>query len=542
MASRGVSGRRATTRPKYRVRVSWGRFWGVVAAVAAAVAAVACYPRVSVAATRTALATVRTDSIGTGVTNVRIHWSGGAVRATVQRGALRPVGLVPAGQSVVVTAHVAGPPWLAWLPAYRASAVWTIETPAAPVATHTTVLRSLAHSTPVPFSKPVAKWRVDAGNGFGPWRRGPVQVAPGAGPGERGQVEIEAVSRAWEQTDHPVSLRWQTPSYLTASLTSATILSPGAPIVMQFSQPLADPNPTTWQVSPPVQGTWQSTGSTAFRFTPSGAGFPPDATVTVTVPGGPNGVRGANHAYLAKTFRATRTVAAGSVTRLQQWLAALGYLPVVWKPTGSTAVASPSSRIWQPQAGTFAWRWATLPSALTALWQPGAWTVMTQGALMQFQRVAGLAVTGVADGTTWTALRSAWLHKRTSPDGYTYILASETLPEHVQLWVNGVETLTTLANTGIPATPTYLGTYPIYERLPFQIMRGVNPNGTHYADPVHWINYFRGGDAVHGFVRAQYGFPQSLGCVELPLSVAPIVYHTVHYGTLVTVLAPGTPA
>jgi hypothetical protein len=37
---------------------------------------------------------------------------------------------------------------------------------------------------------------------------------------------------------------------------------------------------------------------------------------------------------------------------------------------------------------------------------------------------------------------------------------------------------------------------------------------------VYWINYFNGGDAVHGFVRASYGFPQSLGCVELPIPTA----------------------
>jgi len=72
-------------------------------------------------------------------------------------------------------------------------------------------------------------------------------------------------------------------------------------------------------------------------------------------------------------------------------------------------------------------------------------------------------------------------------------------------------------------------------------MQGVNPNGTPYADPVHWINYFDGGEAVHGFPRASYGFPQSLGCVELPLNVAPIVYSHVHYGTLVTVLPAGAP-
>jgi lipoprotein-anchoring transpeptidase ErfK/SrfK len=67
-------------------------------------------------------------------------------------------------------------------------------------------------------------------------------------------------------------------------------------------------------------------------------------------------------------------------------------------------------------------------------------------------------------------------------------------------------------------------------------MSGTNPNGTKYHDLVHWINYFLGSEAVHGFVRAAYGFPQSLGCVELPVPTAAKVFPQVHIGTLVTVM------
>jgi lipoprotein-anchoring transpeptidase ErfK/SrfK len=49
------------------------------------------------------------------------------------------------------------------------------------------------------------------------------------------------------------------------------------------------------------------------------------------------------------------------------------------------------------------------------------------------------------------------------------------------------------------------------------------------------VAYFNGGDAVHGFVRARYGYPQSDGCVELPPSHAEVVYPMDYYGTLVTV-------
>ena len=69
-------------------------------------------------------------------------------------------------------------------------------------------------------------------------------------------------------------------------------------------------------------------------------------------------------------------------------------------------------------------------------------------------------------------------------------------------------------------------------------MKGTNPDGSKYADPVYWISYFNGGDAVHYFDRASYGFYQSLGCVELPWTPAKFIWSYLTYGTLVTVTGP----
>jgi hypothetical protein len=67
-------------------------------------------------------------------------------------------------------------------------------------------------------------------------------------------------------------------------------------------------------------------------------------------------------------------------------------------------------------------------------------------------------------------------------------------------------------------------------------MSGTNPDGTHYDDrDVPDVAYFHDGQAIHGFVRASYGFPQSLGCVELPLAAAAVVFNYDQIGTLVTV-------
>jgi lipoprotein-anchoring transpeptidase ErfK/SrfK len=92
-----------------------------------------------------------------------------------------------------------------------------------------------------------------------------------------------------------------------------------------------------------------------------------------------------------------------------------------------------------------------------------------------------------------------------------------------------------LANTGIPVSPTVDGTFPVYERFRYQIMSGTNPDGSHYADPVSFVSYFNGGDAVHYFPRGSYGSQQSLGCVELPYNAAEHAYPFLTYGSLVTV-------
>jgi hypothetical protein len=51
------------------------------------------------------------------------------------------------------------------------------------------------------------------------------------------------------------------------------------------------------------------------------------------------------------------------------------------------------------------------------------------------------------------------------------------------------------------------------------------------------VSYFNGSDAVHYYPRGSYGWPQSLGCVELPYDQAQKAWPFLTYGTLVTVAA-----
>jgi hypothetical protein len=70
-------------------------------------------------------------------------------------------------------------------------------------------------------------------------------------------------------------------------------------------------------------------------------------------------------------------------------------------------------------------------------------------------------------------------------------------------------------------------------------MKGTNVDGSTYNDPnVPYASYFNGGDALHGFIRASYGSPQSNGCVEMSYADAALVWPLTPIGTLVTVEGP----
>ena len=295
-------------------------------------------------------------------------------------------------------------------------------------------------------------------------------------------------------------------------------------ITVTYNQPL----PATAAlptVSPAIAGSWQRKGDTAV-FTPS-TGFPAQTRVTVTAATG--------------TGKATASFKTGkySTLRLQELLAKLGYLPLTWTPaaggaaTGGTAAAQLSAA-YAPPAGEFKWQ-PGYPSQLHWFWSQGKANTLDQGAITGFEADHGLTTNGVAGTAVWKALLTAAAKDQRNTHGYSYAIASQQSPETLTIWHDGKKAFSSAANTGIPDSPTGVGTFPVYEKLPFQIMQGTNPDGSSYSDPVEWVSYFDGGDAVHYFDRYSYGWQQSLGCVELPYDAAKEAYPILPYGTLVTV-------
>ena len=349
------------------------------------------------------------------------------------------------------------------------------------------------------------------------------QAAVAAQPGQAGPLQVLSV----------------TPPADAKGVNGAT------PIRVRFSARLAADTPMP-ALSPRIAGSWQVEGDTAV-FTPA-SGYFQDTRVTLKVPGGPDGMISAGRAsagtggLLGSSLTQSFTTGSFSTLGLQQLLSQLGYLPLTWTPK-STAGLSPGnanaelSAAYQPPAGTFSWT-GGYPPDLKDQWKAGSGNMLDVGAVRAFESVAGLTMDGYAGHTVWSDLLSAVANGKLNPNGYTYALASQALPETIKIWHNGRLMLQSAANTGIPASPTADGTFPVYLRYYFQIMQGTNPDGSQYADPVYYVSYFNGGDAVHYFSRGGYGYNQSLGCVELPLDAAKKAYPYLTYGSLVTVIGP----
>jgi len=229
------------------------------------------------------------------------------------------------------------------------------------------------------------------------------------------------------------------------------------------------------------------------------------------------------------------------ILRSQQLLAELGYLPVSFTlPTGQPGLDSEPTTAADvsPSAlpGTFAWRYSNVPSSLSSQWSPGTDNTVTAGAVMQFESDYGLTDDGVVGPAVWSALTQAVATRQTDGSPYDYLVVTESIPEQLSVWRDGQYIYDTPANTGVTGAATALGTYPVYARFLTTTMTGTDPDGYHYVAPnVPWVAYFNGGDAVHGYPRASYGWPQSNGCVELPLSNAEVVWNMDPIGTLVTV-------
>ncbi len=362
-------------------------------------------------------------------------------------------------------------------------------------------------------------------------------AAPGSHAATVSAAYRSAAKAQADQPTLPLQIVSVTPS------NSARNVNGALPITISFNQPLATNTPMP-SLSPKIAGSWAVNGDDAV-FTPK-TGYTQDTKVTINIPGGTNGMQAEGVAestvpgagLLASSVKDKFTTGSYSTLRLQELLAQLGYLPLKWTPTSTNPAAGNAngqlSAAYAPPAGTFTWQ-SGYPSILRTFWSKGKGSLIDDGAVRSFEWQHGLTMDGDAGAHVWTDLLTAIAKGQDNQHGYTYALASKASPETLTIWHNGREVLHTLANTGISAAPTANGTFPVYLRYYYQVMKGLNPDGSKYADPVYYVSYFSAGEAVHYFDRGSYGYPQSLGCVEIPWDAAKQAWPYLTYGSLVTV-------
>jgi peptidoglycan hydrolase-like protein with peptidoglycan-binding domain len=343
------------------------------------------------------------------------------------------------------------------------------------------------------------------------------------------------------------------PTRLTA-LPHQPLLDGTLPLRVRLSAPPAtfSPRPT---LTPAVAGRWTTRGDSEI-FTPAST-LDPCAAYTLTIPAASTAV---GHSPLNRQRTIALNVACPSVRGLQQTLARLDYLPYGAHTStrardfeaqlaGTTSGHSGASQARVSHDAALAARHVAAIDAFDPSSEAlrahvsdappleyGQLDETTKGALMVFQSEHEIEASGMPDAQTWKALLRAAEKDERSHSAYTFVTVSESLPETLEVHQGNRVALSTPANTGVAGAETAQGIFPIFSRFVSTTMVGTNPDGSKYSDPgVPWVNYFNGGDAVHGFPRGSYGFPQSNGCVELPIETAHTVYAMLEIGDIVEV-------
>jgi len=303
-------------------------------------------------------------------------------------------------------------------------------------------------------------------------------------------------------------------------------------LVVRFGAPVSAGSPTP-TLTPADAGTWKVRGEDEV-FTPASTLTPCSSyTLTVWAQSVSTG-----HAPLGRRRTLNLHVACPPLAGLQQALARLGYLDarlhtryIFHEPAGALTRGEAAGYAYSPPRGALEPAAADAPPV-----RMGRLDATTRGALTVYQERRGLRVTGEPDEGTWERLLYDLAHYRRDPQPYTWVTVTMSIPETLKVHRGSRVVLSTPVNTGVRGAETQRGIFPIYLRYISTSMSGTEVNGEKYDVPdVPWVNYFNGGDAVHGYPRASYGFPQSNGCVELPIGAAHTVFGMLAIGDIVWV-------
>jgi hypothetical protein len=494
----------------------------------------------SVGADPVALARLAVPGLGGRVSSVRVvDAHGHPVVVRVAAGRVWPRHLLAQGEQLRVVVRFSRPGPFRWLFGGGGAAELSLLTPRTQVSGRS--LR-LAAGEPVwvRFSEPVQVVEVAVGGRrrrrvFTAARSSAPVGARAGGENAAGEVAVAAAPRRWEQLGAPVRVRWF-PAGATAPVVQAAPglagrLHPWQQLRLVFSQPLGKLlGKRLPRIEPTVSGKWLRIDSHTLVFQPGSGGFPLAATVTVSLPTAVQTPTGSGLSPPGKLLR--WQVVSGSLLRLQQLLARLGYLPLDWQPADSPDGGSAPAQLraaLHPPPGSFRWRYPNIPRQLATLWHPGRPNLLTAAALLDFEAQHGLSGDASAEAALWqTLLADAAANRASTTSGYSYILVSRATPQTLSLWHNGQILIRSRVNAGTTTAPVQTGSYPIRRRAARE-----SPAGA--SQPIRWISYFGASGSLHSSNRRSYGHPQSSDGIELPARSAYRLWPYTGIGTLITI-------
>jgi hypothetical protein len=450
-----------------------------------------------------------------------------------------PTVKVPTREPVIIEATITRPGWNSWLTGDHEQIRFKLTTPGSKLTGQYITVKS-GHMMKLHFTEPVTEigyGGVDSA--VSDHTLATAQTAVSIKPtATAGTFRVSAAPRSWEIPAQQ-TISWfpaGTAATAVANPAPGTTITANSKITLTFSTTVAKAlSGDLPAVSPAGSGTWKQLNTHTIQFLPAGYGYGLGAKVQVALPAEVHLIGGTGDPI------GTWPVPAGSTARLQQLLAQLGYLPLTFTQSG-TAVANtlPAQEVAAEKAptGAYAWRYANTPTALKDQWQPGTYGELTKAAVMTFESDNDLTADGVDGPQVWKALIQAELKHENNASGYTFVSVHEASSGETEAtWHDGQTVASGPVNTGTAAAGgTATGVYAVFEHLISTTMTGINPDGSHYNDPgIPDVSYFNGGDALHGYIRSSYGFPQSDGCVEMPYAEAAQVFPYTPVGTVVDV-------
>ena len=472
----------------------------VVVVCGVVAAALLAWPHARLDPASDALARVVLPGFAGRVTAVDVRSAaGGQVPVQLRQGKLWPLRQLAAGERLTVELTVRRPGWAGWLLGGSERRSFTIETPSAHLLGRWLQVKAGAPVT-VAFDTPVALVSL-GGSAVRGRCPAPQTVVPlgvvASGSHSAGAIEVAAAARSWERLPAPVRVSWfpaQPYPQLLAEPRPGATLAPGGQLTLTFSDPISDVlGAGRPRLSPATPGRWRELDAHTLAFQPSGLGFGLGEKVRVELPRAVHLAgqsRGRAHAHAPVAGPAGFDAAAAAAARPAR-------LPAARLAAGRRSCAGLAER---PACGRAFAAAGTVLLALSRTPRPSCArsgasarpNEITRGAVMMFEDTHGLAVDGLA-GTAGLARAASPTPSPAgaAPAATATSTSTAALPQSLNLWHNGRVILSSPGNTGVPAAPTQLGTFPVFEHIPVGTMSGTNPDGSHYNDPgIRYISYF----------------------------------------------------